>query len=99
MFVFGLRPLTIDLMSEGSLSQVWGMPAIAPTAQNRLLRAEQRDELAAFHGSMPSRASDGNRIAQHCCAAGFQFGLCRLGVRLGPLTMSAPRPLFPRKMG
>src|SRR5262245_31453413 len=35
MFVFGLRPSTIDSMSEGSLSQVWEMPAIAPTAQNR----------------------------------------------------------------
>jgi hypothetical protein len=34
-------------MSEGSLSQVWEMPAIAPMAQNRR-RAEQRDELAAF---------------------------------------------------
>src|SRR5262249_49457135 len=35
MFVFGLRPSTIDSMGEGSLSQVWEMPAIAPTAQNR----------------------------------------------------------------
>ena len=41
-FVFGLRPSTIDSMSEGSLSQVWGMPAIAPTAQNRL-RAARRE--------------------------------------------------------
>ena len=32
-FVFGLRPSTIDSMSEGSLSRVWEMPAIAPTAQ------------------------------------------------------------------
>src|SRR5262245_755299 len=36
MFIFGRRRSTIDSMSEGSLSQVWGMPAIAPTAQNRL---------------------------------------------------------------
>src|SRR5262249_22316413 len=35
MFVFGLRPSTIDSMSEGSLSQAWEMLAIAPTAQNR----------------------------------------------------------------
>ena len=35
MFLFGLRPSTIDSMSEGSLSRVWVMPAIAPTAQNR----------------------------------------------------------------
>jgi hypothetical protein len=35
MFVFGLRPSTIDSMSEGSLSRVWEMPAIAPMAQNR----------------------------------------------------------------
>jgi hypothetical protein len=35
MFVFGLRPSTIDSMSEGSLSQVSEMPAIGPTAQNR----------------------------------------------------------------
>src|SRR5262249_18406717 len=35
MFVFGLRPSTIDSMSEGSLSQAWAMPALAPTAQNR----------------------------------------------------------------
>src|SRR5262249_6125752 len=41
MFVFGLRPSTIDSMSEGSLSQVWEMPAIAPTAQNRC-RADAR---------------------------------------------------------
>jgi len=39
MFVFGLRPSTIDSMSEGSLSQVWEMPAIVPTAQNRLRAA------------------------------------------------------------
>ena len=34
-FVFGLRPSTIDSMSEDSLSQAWEMLAIAPTAQNR----------------------------------------------------------------
>src|SRR5215470_8815578 len=42
MFIFGRRRSTIDSMSEGSLSQVWGMPAIAPTAQNRL-RAARRE--------------------------------------------------------
>jgi hypothetical protein len=44
MFVFGLRPSTIDWMSEGSLSQAWEMLAIAPTAQNRRLIAAAMTE-------------------------------------------------------
>src|SRR5215831_19609101 len=36
--------------------------------------AEQRDEVAAFHSTV-SRAPT-EKIAQHCCAAGFQSGLC-----------------------
>src|SRR5947209_19107833 len=43
MFVFGLRPSTIDSMSEGLLSRVWEMPAIAPTAQNRRRRREEAE--------------------------------------------------------
>jgi hypothetical protein len=39
---------------------------------------EQRDEVAPFHSHAPVLAAE--RIAQHCCAAGFQFGLCRLWV-------------------
>jgi hypothetical protein len=41
-FVFGLRPSTIDSMSEGSLSRVWEMPAIARTAQNRRAPSSSR---------------------------------------------------------
>ena len=41
-FVFGLRPSMIDSMSEGSLSRVWEMPAIAPTAQNRRAPSSSR---------------------------------------------------------
>jgi hypothetical protein len=43
MFVFGLRPSTIVSMSEGSLSLVSEMPAIAPTAQNRRRRREEAE--------------------------------------------------------
>jgi len=51
--------------------------------------AKEGDELAAFHCQcFPCFRRE--RIAQHCCAAGFQFGLFRLWA----LTMSAARPLF-----
>ena len=43
MFVFGLRPSTIDSMSEGSLCRVSEMLAIAPTAQNRRRRCEEAE--------------------------------------------------------
>src|SRR5262245_55990280 len=35
------------------------------------------------------------KIAQRCCAAGFQFGLCRLWVTTGHSAMSAQCPLWP----
>jgi hypothetical protein len=40
--------------------------------------ADQRDERAPFHCSVLPMLQ--TKIAQHCCAAGFQFGLCRLWV-------------------
>src|SRR5262245_41928759 len=57
MFVFGLRPSTIDSMSEGSLSQVWEMPAIAPTAQNgrRTDGAQPRCRQFSRAGHAPQR--------------------------------------------
>src|SRR5262245_25079588 len=64
MFVFGLRPSTIDSMSEGSLSQVWEMPAIAPTAQNRRRTdgAQLRCRQFSRAGVAPQR---GNCLAGH----------------------------------
>src|SRR5215510_12081287 len=64
MFVFGLRPSTIDSMSEGSLSQVWEMPAIAPTAQNRRRTdgAQPRCRQFSRAGVAPQR---GNCLAGH----------------------------------
>src|SRR5262249_50276964 len=54
--------------------------------------AEQRDELAPFHRPMPPVLPT-ERIAQHCCAAGFQFDLCRLWVTTGHSAMSAQCPV------
>src|SRR5215831_7047566 len=45
--------------------------------------SEQRDELAAFHCPIPPVLRTKDRIAQHCCAAGFQSGLCLLRVEAG----------------
>ena len=51
-------------------------------ARNRRA-AEQRDERAAFHCPVPPVLRTKDRIAQHCCAAGFQSGLCLLRVEPG----------------
>src|SRR6476620_598780 len=51
--------------------------------------AEQRDEVAPFHRSAPPVLFDRKDSTQlsmpgHCCAAGFESGACRLGVRTRP---------------
>src|SRR5262249_19793713 len=46
-------PSTIDSMSEGSLSRVWEMPAIAPTAQNRRAPSSSRQEFRAIAAVRP----------------------------------------------
>src|SRR5262249_16748019 len=56
-------------------------------------RPELRSLLRECHATALLPVLPTERIAQHCCAAGFQFTLCRVGVRFGPQTMYAERPL------
>ena len=55
-------------------------PAVARRERPCRRAAEQRDEVAALHCSMPPVLPT-ERIAQHCRAAGFQSGLCLLRVK------------------
>src|SRR5215472_12996620 len=59
--------------------------------------AEKRDELAAFHCPVPPVLRTKDRIAQHCCAAGFQSCLCPLWVKSGHHPFTKPCSLYPRK--
>ena len=45
------------------------------------------DSMRCFFGLPPFGRS--RKDNTHCCAAGFQFGRCRLRVKLGPSAMSA----------
>jgi hypothetical protein len=38
------------------------------------------------------------KIARHCCAAGFQFGLCLLRVSSVDFVLFATLPLYPHEL-
>src|SRR5262249_33756885 len=64
----------------------WSLPRLLRPRRERprcRTAAQKRDELAPFHFPIPPVLRTKDRIAQHCCAAGFQCSLCLLRVEAG----------------